>query len=203
MCAPASFVLTKDSVFWSMNSDGHEDIIAEHELCQDGVRGPNILRVEITPPDKNFAADAARWQYRLDQDTRPEWYDAANCERRARIALNDWIAARVVREGAKRVSSGRLYACGSATVYAYGSATVEACGSATVYAVGSATVKTGGSATVKAYDSATVKACGSATVYAYDSATVEAYDSATVKACGGLRLGHRESIRTQCRQTQR
>jgi hypothetical protein len=29
MCQPASFVLTKDGVFWSMKSDSHEDIIQE------------------------------------------------------------------------------------------------------------------------------------------------------------------------------
>ena len=41
MCEPASFVVTKDKVFWSLKSDGHEDIIREHALCADGVGGPN------------------------------------------------------------------------------------------------------------------------------------------------------------------
>ena len=49
MCTPASFVLTKDRVFWSKKSDSHEDIIEEYKLNPDGIRGPNIVRVKISP----------------------------------------------------------------------------------------------------------------------------------------------------------
>ena len=156
MCEPASFVLTKDAVFWSMNTDSHEEIIAEYGLAQDGVRGPNILRVEITPPNYDFCVPASDWRFNLDQDLVPSWHDVAEDEKRARVALTEWIAARVIREGAKKVCSGRFFASDNATVEAYGSATVSAYGSATVRAYGSATVSAFGSATVRAYDNATV-----------------------------------------------
>ena len=52
MCKFASFVLTKDREFWSDKSDSYEDIISKHNLHADGARGPNILRVEISPTDK-------------------------------------------------------------------------------------------------------------------------------------------------------
>ena len=50
MCQPASFVLTKDAVFWSRFTDSHEEIIKESGLHADGAKGPNILRVEVVPP---------------------------------------------------------------------------------------------------------------------------------------------------------
>ena len=103
-----------------MNTDSHEDIITEHGLSQDGVRGPNILRVEITPPDGDFSAPATEWRYKLDQDIMPPWHDAAEDEKRARVALTEWIAARVIREGAKKVCSGRFFVSDSATVNQYG-----------------------------------------------------------------------------------
>ena len=180
MCNPASLVITKDAAFWSMNTDSHEDIITEHGLSQDGVRGPNILRVEITPPDGDFSAPATEWRYKLDQDIMPPWHDAAEDEKRARVALTEWIAARVIREGAKKVCSGRFFVSDSATVRASGSATVEAYDSATVRASDSATVRASGSATVRASGSATVEASGSATVNQYGGIVNPPTDNAVV-----------------------
>ena len=90
MCKFASFVLTKDSVFWSETSDSHEDIIAKHGLHADGIKGPNILRVEIVPGVmlKKWS-DYKNWVYRVDQDRMPFWFDAEKDERRARKALSD------------------------------------------------------------------------------------------------------------------
>ncbi len=88
MCKFASFVLTKDKVLWLSDSDAHEDIISKHNLHADGVRGTNILRVEITPSDiQTDFADYASWVYRIDQDTRPAWFDAERDEKRTREEL--------------------------------------------------------------------------------------------------------------------
>jgi len=96
MCNPASFVLTKESVFWSRKSDSHEDIIKEHALHDGGMNPePNILRVEIAPDDGDIFSDPAGWVYKKDQDILPHWHDPAEDEKRARIALKEWVAARV------------------------------------------------------------------------------------------------------------
>jgi hypothetical protein len=90
MCKFASFVLTKDGVFWSDKSDSHEDIISEHGLHADGIRGPNILRVEIVPGSKiKKFSQYKDWEYRIDQDRMPSWFDAPKDEKRARQALKD------------------------------------------------------------------------------------------------------------------
>ena len=90
MCNFASFVLTKDRVFWSEKTDSHEDIIEEFGLSADGAKAPNILRVEVTPP-KDAAlvdwSDLSAWTYRVDQDIVPVWADAQVDEERVRAAL--------------------------------------------------------------------------------------------------------------------
>ena len=88
MCKFASFVLTKDKVLWIPDSDSHEEIISKHNLHADGARGTNILRVEITPSDTQTEfTDYASWVYRIDQDTRPSWFDAEYDEKRTREEL--------------------------------------------------------------------------------------------------------------------
>ena len=128
MCHPASFVLTKDSVFWSMKTDSHEDIIREFELSQDGLRGPNILRVELTPPKMiDYGAPAKKWNYKLDQDILPEWHDAKADEARARLSLVEWIDKRVIRKGAKRECRyGLFFAVANSQVTAVGDSQVTA-----------------------------------------------------------------------------
>ena len=86
MCNFASFVLTMLSEFWGP-SESHESIIEHHKIHADGARGPNILRVEISPPEDNPRAPLEQWIYKVDQDVLPEWYDVDICEQRARAAL--------------------------------------------------------------------------------------------------------------------
>jgi len=89
VCEFASFVLTKDRVFWSDKTDSHERLIRDNELIADGPRGPNVLRVEICPGEWG---KPGTWQYRIDQDRMPEWYDAQADEARARTALRKRLA---------------------------------------------------------------------------------------------------------------
>ena len=97
MCRFVSFVLTKDKVLWLPNGietvpidrkDSHEEIIKHWGLHPDGVRGPNILRVELVPgPQITRLDDYHNWFYRVDQDIFPEWHDNKYDEERTRDAL--------------------------------------------------------------------------------------------------------------------
>ena len=90
MCKCASFVLTKDQVFWSKTTDSHEKIIEEFGLSPDGVRGPNVSRVEICPPDNNLSLPLSKWVYKYDDNQIPDWYVEEDCKSRTFKALNDW-----------------------------------------------------------------------------------------------------------------
>ena len=87
MCDFASFVLTKDKVFWS-DSNSHTDIIEEFGLHEDGANGPNILKVEIFPTTKiKSLRDYNNWEFIIDQDIMPEWYNKDLDKSRTRKAL--------------------------------------------------------------------------------------------------------------------
>jgi hypothetical protein len=188
MCRPASFVVTRDRVFWSKRSDSHEDIIREFNLYADGVRGANIVRVEIVPPSGDLFVSTDRWELSVDQNDVPDWFDRKRCEEQVRLALVDWVSAKLVTEGSRNIADGECYACGSSTVTACGSSRVTAYDSSTVTACGSSRVTACDNSTVTAYDSSTVMACGSSSVTAYGSSSVTAYGSSTVMACGSSRV---------------
>ena len=98
MCKPASMVLTKTDVYWSKKTDSHIKIIQEFKLHPDGVRGPNIVGVEISPKDGDLSRPLKEWKFTVDQasvDYLPDWWDAQDGERRTRLALKDWAACKL------------------------------------------------------------------------------------------------------------
>ena len=122
MCKFASFVLTKDRVFWSEKSESHTDIIEENDLHEIGAQGVNIVRVEISPTDKIKKWPSLKaWAYRVDQDLLPSWHDSVNTEKRTREALK-----RRFNSGFKTVDASgctaltELKADAAKTVYARG-----------------------------------------------------------------------------------
>ena len=160
MCKPASFVVTKNKVFWSKNSDSHEDIIQENKLVESVAGNYTFVRVEITPQDGDLSSNTRYWKYKLDQDIVPDWYDVTDVEKRVRIALKKWKKAKVITKGNRTIKSGNVYAYGNSTVTAYDNSTVTAYGNSTVTAYDNSTVT--------AYDNSTVRACtGHATARIY------------------------------------
>ena len=88
MCEFASFIITKDREFWSETDNSHTTIICENNLHEDGPRGPNIIRVEISPTNKIKVWPSLKaWKYKVDQDILPEWHIPETTEKRARAAL--------------------------------------------------------------------------------------------------------------------
>ena len=136
MCNPASFVLTKTNVFWSTKTQSHSTIIEEFQLHENGVHGINIVKVEITPENNNYSLPIESWNYKVDQDILPDWYDESECETRARAALVDWAKNYIVSTGTHSVGKGEiLIATGDTVVnksggycWAYGNSVVNQSG---------------------------------------------------------------------------
>ena len=81
MCNFASFVLTKDKVFWLQDSDSHSEIIRRNDIHESGTHGLNIVKVEIRPTSKlKKWHDYAKWELIFDQDQFPKWHDAVTSE---------------------------------------------------------------------------------------------------------------------------
>ena len=88
MCKFASFVLTKDREFWLDHKDSHSAIIEYHKLNEWGAHGPNIVKVEISPTDKIKKWPSLKaWEFFVDQDVMPDWFDIDVVEKRTRAAL--------------------------------------------------------------------------------------------------------------------
>jgi len=99
MCKPASFVATKDRVYWSEKTDSHHEIISEHELCENGIRGVNVVPLEITPENGNLSLPLKKWKFAIDfagfaRDL-PEWWNAEKYEAMARAELKNWAAIKL------------------------------------------------------------------------------------------------------------
>ena len=97
MCEPASFVITKKSVYWSENSDNHHLIIEGNKLKEQNERGEYLfVRVEIVPPNRDYRLPFSKWVFKTDQDLLPPWYDPKDAEARCRKHLKDWRKANIV-----------------------------------------------------------------------------------------------------------
>lgn len=196
MCNPASFVLTKDRVFWSMFSDSHETIIEEFGLHESSrLLEPNILRLEITPPivmnkycDKrpNFAAPLDTWNYKVDQDIMPPWYDAETAKVRATMALKEWYDARVFSNNPpKDLSNGRFWLLDRAFaflrtnavayMYDYSQAVLHCNAEATLFDKSVASLKD--HSRVILHNESQAKAYGESCVIAYADATMHLFGS--------------------------
>ena len=172
MCNPASFVMTKNKVFWSKKTDSHEGIIKEFDLCEGNASQVNIVRIEISPSDGDIFSDPDTWKFNVDQDMLPDWFSLEEAEKEARIALKDWISTRVwINKVVETFDSETVVFIKNTTIQRMsGSSTVQKMS-------GSSTVKEmfDSSTVQKMYESSTVKEM-------YESSTVQAmYDSSTVK----------------------
>ena len=99
MCNPASFVATKDRVYWSKKTDSHHEIISEHGLCESGIRGVNVVPLEITPEGGNLSLPLKDWKFAIDfagfpRDL-PEWWDLGKYEAMTRAELKGWAKVKL------------------------------------------------------------------------------------------------------------
>ena len=114
MCNFFSAVLTKNEVFYSDPSrdvdgetDSHEAIIRGNNqkrqpLHADGSNGTNVLRTECKPSARTKRLeDFDSYDFVIDQDVYPHWYDKADAESRTRAALKERFpkGSKVVRIG--------------------------------------------------------------------------------------------------------
>ena len=98
MCDMASFVVTKNKVFWLPDNDSHEEIIKYYNL-HEGAGRVNFVRVEIVPENYNYRLPYDQWKFKLDQDQIPDWYDKEEVEKRCRIELPEWYEVHVIKFG--------------------------------------------------------------------------------------------------------
>ena len=88
-------VMRSKQVFYSMDSDSHDRLIAENDLS-DTTSDPQELsfaRVEIIPDRKGlwlWEKDLSKWRFVLDERRHPEWFSPAH-EEAAYMALRERV----------------------------------------------------------------------------------------------------------------
>jgi hypothetical protein len=204
MCQFASFILTKNKVYWSSNSDSHEEIIRENGLEELDRETPNLVRVEIFPNEESLS-DLDTWKFFLDQDRLPDWTFEGDpdLEERARKALKrrareeKWFeektgqfvqvrfagTAKAGDEGtAKAGNSGNAIAGDEGTAQAGNSGNAIAGDDGTAIAGYNGTVKAGEEGTAIAGDDGTAKAGNYGTAIAGEFGTASAGEFGTAQA---------------------
>ena len=203
MCKLKSAIIFKSDIFMP-DYDIHSKMLKELVITDDYINASKVfVRAELSPADGNVFSDIDSWEFSVDQDITPEWFDEKDCAERMRKAVKEWAKTHIfvghndlkilrgesifIKDCKNVVICGNTmvkYIRGNTTVkYIQDNATVEnICDNATVENIcDNATVK-------NIYDSATVKSiCDSAAVeYICGNATVKSIcDNATVKnICG-------------------
>jgi hypothetical protein len=194
MCNFASFVLTKTHEYFSLTSNNHTDIIEQHKLREMHPNGivAAILKVEITPPEDDPRAPLEKWDFVIDQDIRPEWFDDEDAEKRTRAALarratdERWLVDEICDAG----HSSTVGYAGTATAGDAGTATAGYAGTATAGARGTATAGDAGTATAGARGTAAAGDAGTATAGARGTATAGARGTAAAGDAGTATAGY-------------
>jgi len=134
MCNPASFVLTRGHrAHWSKDSDSHEAIIREMGVLEWSAT-VRYVRCEIVPPGGDYRLPLAQWEYRLDQEDVPDWYDAVAAAAACRAALPQWAAHHILRnggtcrDGQSRIVLGGVCEYTGGYCYGYAGCTIHATG---------------------------------------------------------------------------
>ena len=180
MCKFKSAIILKNRVYVP-DIDSHTEMLEQLGIEDNYINAKKIfVRAKLFPSDDDYFSDISNWEFNVDQDILPDWFDEEEARGRMIEAVKDWAKNRiyigvndlVLKDGANYI----LKDCKNVIIY--GNSTVEyMSGNSTVkYMCGSSTVNNMcGNSTVKYMcDSSTVNnMCGNSTVeYMYDSSTV-------------------------------
>ena len=185
MCKLKSAIILKDRIFMP-DYDSHSKMLDELKINDDYFNASKVfVRAELSPKNEDAFSDIDGWEFGVDQDITPEWFDKKDCAERMRNTVKEWAKTHIfIGQNDLKISHGKnIFIKDCKNVDIYGKAMVKyICGNTTVENISD-------NATVKyIYDNATVKyICGDATVNSIcDNATVESIcGDATVKSIRG------------------
>lgn len=95
MCNFKSGVILKNRVVLAPEGNESHSNLLESLGIEDSHMNASktFVRAELTPKDDNRASDVSTWEYRVDQDIVPDWYevDPERYEEEFRSAVKDWM----------------------------------------------------------------------------------------------------------------
>ena len=135
MCKLKSAIILKNRVFVP-EYDSHTKMLEELGIKDDYLNASKtFVRVELSPADGDMFSDIDTWEFSVDQDIMPEWYDEDIYKPHVVEAVKEWAKdhIHIGVDGLKIATGINHYIKDCKDIRIYGSATVNyICGSATV-----------------------------------------------------------------------
>ena len=95
MCRFKSGIITKNGVTLApMYNDSHSKLLEVMGIEDNQMNAMKVfVRAELSPPNNDKTRDISEWNYVVDQDIVPEWYeeDAERYETEMRESVRDWM----------------------------------------------------------------------------------------------------------------
>ncbi len=125
MCRFFSGIVTKKSIVWDLDIDSHEDLLAKAGI-KDIKTDPNFVRVELVPTDNDvFNHDIKNWKLHVDQDFKPDWFDADDAEKKMRKLIGSCFAERFIKRKIKKITTGRWFLGTGGTIQYVSGGTIQ------------------------------------------------------------------------------
>ena len=205
MCKLKSAIILKDNIFMP-DYDSHSEMLAELGITDDYINASKtFVRAELSPTGGDVFSDIDGWEFSVDQDITPEWFDRTECTERMREAVKEWAKKHIFigQDGLKISHGENIFIKDCTNVSIHGDAIVKCIGgnskvirireNARVYDIYDNAI------VIWIYDYATVeRICGNATVNTiYNNARIHnIYGNATVNSlCGNATIMSSQDIR--------
>ena len=95
MCMFKSGIITKSGVTLApMYNDSHSRLLERMGLDDNQINAMKVfVRAELVPPENDKTVDVQKWEYKVDQDVVPDWYEAdpGRYEMEMRTAVKEWM----------------------------------------------------------------------------------------------------------------
>ncbi len=180
MCQFKSFIITEDSILYSLRKDSHTDILEENNIS-DISDDPKFIRVEFVPQDNIFNLDLSTWKLIIDQDFIPDWFfKELELPKIIKIMENLIIPEQIlINIKNEKIENKKVYIKNS-SVEAWENSSVEAWGNSSVVARENSSVVVRENSSVEAWGNSSVVARGNSSVVARENSSVVARGNSSV-----------------------
>lgn len=100
MCRFKSGIVLKNRVVLApKGNNSHSDLLESLNIEDDYIgASKTFVRIELVPPNNDVLADINEWEYVVDQDIVPEWYeeDKKKYEQEFRNSVHNWVKENIV-----------------------------------------------------------------------------------------------------------
>ena len=76
--------------------DSHSEMLEKLKITDDYFNASKVfVRAELSPADGDVFSDIDSWEFSVDQDITPEWFDEKDCAERMRNTVKEWAKTHI------------------------------------------------------------------------------------------------------------